>query len=278
MEDADSYCRYDCPPNKRCAAADPNFGCLVGTTRPHLPGQQRCCEVADHDYFLDTVRAISAYGNRHVVVQQNAGTAGVRQALENLLHSLDSGGAPDNPIYNGVLEIVPGQLDPSMIDNLVRVMQAMVPDSGFSVEMAVADIARQPLVWRENRSNFFRSMSTPLQNLPTNALTLASHLEIWARNVSGFNVVSLVLSALANPHPHHTASVQLRLDQGCDPPINRRNIAQIRASMRATRFIGTLTINSLPNPFAADVQLGQFQVAPGKTMNLTAHLCDLTLE
>ena len=233
--------------------------------------------MADNDYFLDTVRAISAYGNRQGVVQQNAGTAGVRQALENLLHNLNSGGAPDNPIYNGILEIIPGQLEPSMIDDLVRVMQAMVPDSGFSVEMTVADIARQPLTWRENRLNFFRSMSAPLQDLPSNALTLASHLEIWARNVSGFKVVSLVLNALANPHPHLMAAVQLRLDQGCDPPINRRNIAQIRAAMRATRFIGTLTINSLPNPFAGEVQLGQFQVAIGKNINLTAHLCELTL-
>lgn len=65
---------------------------VLSAPRCHYPGRPRCCEVDDHHYFIDTVRAILAYGNKPEIVQQNAGTAGVRQALGALLDNVNLGG------------------------------------------------------------------------------------------------------------------------------------------------------------------------------------------
>lgn len=51
----------------------------------------------------------------------------------------------------------------------------------------------------------------------------------------------------------------------------------IGAAMRATRFVGRIVLNSLPNPFEENVELGQFEVAPGKGVRLTAHLLEITI-
>jgi hypothetical protein len=200
MDDT-AYCAYGCPPGKRCPVGDPNLGCLVGAELLHNPGRPRCCEVVDDDYFIDTVRAILAYGNRPEVVQQNAGTAGVRQALQNFLYDMNYGGAPDLPIFDGWLEIQPGQLSPNMIDDLVKLMHKVVPNSGFKVKMDVADIQRQPVTFRENPRNYFVSHDIPFPQLPSNALTIAAHVQVWDRNITGYKAVSLVLNALQNPNP-----------------------------------------------------------------------------
>lgn len=62
--DGHANCAYGCPQSKRCPVADPNLECVVGTTLPNYPGRPRCCEVDDNHYFIDTVRAILAYGNK----------------------------------------------------------------------------------------------------------------------------------------------------------------------------------------------------------------------
>lgn len=274
MDDA-AYCATDCPQGKRCPVADPDIGCFVGTELPNNPGRPRCCEVDGDDRFLDTVRAILRHGNKHSVVQQNAGTAGFRQAFQDFLDSMNVGGPPEDVfIDNGLLEIESGYLEPSTVDDLVKLMHEMVPDSGFKVKMEFDDIERQPVALRENPRNYFMSEKIYLDyDVPSNALTVAAHLQVYALSISGFRAVSLVIHALANPDPWPTADTdtELRLQLGCDPKISRRHVTQLKNAMRSTRFVGRVAINSHPNPFEDDVQLGQSQVAQGRDINVSAH-------
>jgi len=276
MNDA-AYCAYGCPPGKRCHVADPNFGCVLGDELLTNPRRPRCCEVEDHNAFIDTAFAILEAGNSFNVVQQNAGTAGIRQALGALLVSFGIGGHPPQASFYETLTIRPGQFVPRMVDDLVKLLQKMMPDSGFSVDMEIYHIARQPREWRENPNNSFYSMVAPLQNLPSNALTLAATLEVWPRNVTAAKVVSLVLHALANPDPWPTSDVKVRLEHGLTSLINRHHITLLRAAVQTTRFVGRLEISSLPDMCRENVQFGQFQVAPGKDIEVDARTLEITI-
>lgn len=103
-----------------------------------------------------------------------------------------------------------------------------------------------------------------VQRLPPNTLNLAAVLEIWASHATGFRVVSLILNVFADPNPMPTTNIRIRVENQSESKIKRRHVSEINAAMRATRFVGTLTLDSLRNPFEANVQLGHFEVAPGK--------------
>lgn len=280
MNDA-AYCAYGCPGGKLCALGDPNIGCVVGTELLHNPGRPRCCEVDNDYHFLDTVRAILHHGNTPFVVQRNAGTGACRQALGQLLDSINAGGYPAQTfISNGTLDIpTHAQFPTHMIDDMVQLMHMMVPDSGLRVKMEFDDIVRQPLVLREEPRNLFKSHEVPIQQLPNHALTVAARLQVFARGATGAQAVMLVIHALSNPDPstNPATDTELRLEFGCDPKITRRHVTMVRNAMQSTRFVGKVSINSLPNPFQGDVQLGQFQVAAGKDINVSAHGMEITI-
>lgn len=276
MNDA-AYCAYGCPQGKRCPVADPQLGCVVGTALANNPGRPRCCEVDANDHFIDVVRAILTYGSLGQNVLHYPGTAGIRDALQTLLDNMKLGGPSVQNGFSDVLTIHPGQLVPTTIDELVQLLHKMVPISGFSVDMELSHIERQPRAWRANPVNYFYSTRAPLQNLPPNTLTLAAKLEIWPENVSGSQVVALVLNVLANPDPWPTARVELRLEQGCHPLIRRRHITDLRRAMHTTRFVGRITIDGIHRPFAAHVQPGRFVVAPGKQMLITTDVLEITV-
>lgn len=218
--------------------------------------------------FVDRVRAILAYGNHPDIVQQNVGTAGVRQALGDLFDNMKLGGSPAHNVIHQRLKIFHGQLVPSIVDDLVQLLQKKVPDSGFSVDMTIADIARQPRECRENPRNSFKSMVAPLPNLPSNTLTLAATLELWPRNITGFKAVPLLLNALANPDPWPSSNIELRVEQGCTTPINRRHIADLRVAMLATRFVGTIYLHGLPGPFEQTWSWGSLSLHQGHISRL----------
>lgn len=277
MDDA-AYCAYGCPDDKLCPVANPDIGCAFGTELLHNPGRPRCCEV-DNDYrFLDTVRAILSYGNSPGVAQRNAGTGAFRQALGQFLNSINFGGSPGTTfIWHGLLDLnAGGLLEPSMIDDLVQLMHTMVPDSGFKVKMDFADIVRQPVALKEDPRNFFISQEVPLQELPTNALTVAAHLIVRGRDATGAKAISLVLNALANFNPWMNTDTELRLDS-CDPKISPRQVAHLRAAIQSTRIVGKVAITIWSNPFASSVQLGQFEVASGKEMILSENGVEITI-
>lgn len=282
MNDA-GYCNVGCPANSICPVADPNLGCVIGTTRPHNPGTPRCCQVDANFMFMKTVRDILAHGNDLVISQQNVGTVGIRQALGALLQTIDIPGGPsffdDN---HRALIIDPDLVDihdltESHIDDLVQILQKMVPQSGFQAELPFADIQRQPRVWRENLMNTFVSMPTPTLTLPPKALNIAANLDITATQANGPKLVSLFLNALADPDPMPSANTRIRVAAQLASKINRRNIAQIGAAMQATRFVGTLSLISSRYLLKPEVDIGQFQVSPGKSIRLTLHLLEVTI-
>lgn len=282
MNDA-AYCDVGCPANNVCPVADPNLGCVIGTARPHHPGTPRCCQIDANTVFLRTVRDILAHGNHPVTSHQNAGTGGVRQALGSLLQTIDIPAGPSFfPEDHRVLVIEPDLVDlhdltESHIDDLVQILQKMVPDSGFQAELPIADIQRQPRAWRENHRNIFISMPTPTLTLPPRALNLAANLHITATQANGPKLVSLFLNALADPDPMPSANTRIQVTGRLALRINRRNIAQIGAAMRATRFVGTLTLGSFRYLLAPGVGVGHFQVSPGKSIRLTQHLLEVTI-
>lgn len=132
------------------------------------------------------MRDIEAYGNQPHIVQQNQGTNGFRQALYILVQTVD---VPQGPSLfrgdEGALSFPPPPyviqgLTTSLVDDLVRLLHNIVPDSGFEVELKIADIERQPRSSSANPKNCFVIHPTHVQCLPPNALNLAAKLEIRA--------------------------------------------------------------------------------------------------
>lgn len=72
-----------------------------------------------------------------------------------------------------------------------------------------------------------------------------------------------------------TVDTSLRVDHHFAEKIKRRHVEQIKAAMRASRFVGTMALDSLRNPFQQSVALGQFVVAPGKTLGLTPQMFEI---
>lgn len=103
------------------------------------------------------------------------------------------------------------------------------------------------------------------------------YARIMASKYNGDHGGLALINALANPDPWPTSNIELRMEQGCTTLINRRHIAELRAAMLATRFVGTLYLHSLPSPFEQNVHRGQFQVAPGKDIEIGAHNLEITL-
>lgn len=282
--DDDAYCAVGCPPDKLCPATAPHIGCAIGTARPHNSNTPFCCEVDANDVFLSTVKKIEEYGNQPNIRQLNQGSLEFRTKLHLLIRNIHT--PPQGPSLfrpgEDALVFPPDVVDiqgftPGMIDDLIKTVHNMVPDSGFEVHLQVADIRRQPRSWRANPANEFVVFPTPLPQLPQDALLLAANLEIWTSQATGFRVVSLMLNALAEPHPMPTADTSLRVDHHFAQKIKRRHVEQIKAAMRATRFVGTMALNTLRNPFEQNVALGQFLVAPGKTLRLTPQLLEIII-
>lgn len=182
MDDA-ADCAVGCPPNKTCPVASPNLGCVIGTSRPHNPGTPRYCEIDGNDVYISTERDMEAYGNQRHIVQQNQGTLELRQALYVLVQAIDIPQGPsmlrsdDEALSFPRLPYAIQGLTTNMIDDLVRLLHNMVPDSGFEVELQIADIERQPRSWHANPRNCFAVHPTHAQRLPQNALNLAANLE-----------------------------------------------------------------------------------------------------
>lgn len=155
MDDA-AYCAVGCPPNKTCPVADPNLGWVIGISRLHNPGTPRCCELDGNDgAFISTVRDIEEYGNQPHIVQHNPGTVGFRTAFYILVRAMDTSQGPWLlRIGEETLGFPPDVIDIqgftiNIIDDWsdCRTTSCLI-DSGFEIELQIADIERQPWSWR----------------------------------------------------------------------------------------------------------------------------------
>lgn len=258
----EEYCVSRCPQGKICHVADPNLGCLIGSS---LPNTRQCCQFDHNDYFIDRVFAIWRYGNGIDEIN----TRQFRRALGALLYSLRNRirTVPrlDKRIH-GVLVIRPNRFRPSTIDDLVQLMHKVVPGSGFKVIMGVSDIARQPAALRGNPRIVFKSIA-PSANVPHNALTLAARLVVYISDqVTSSGVVALVLNTLRNLNPWPTAHIYVFLKAGCSPLISANQLDEIRYAMSASRFAGNIEINSLSRLFANDVQMESMNISPQRSV------------
>lgn len=68
------------------------------------------------------------------------------------------------------------------------------------------------------------------------------------------------------------ADAVLRVSNHFASQIKRRRIAEMAAGMRETRFVGRILLITEYDPFEEDVELCEFQVAPGKPIFLAPHV------
>lgn len=176
MDDA-AYCAVGCPPNKTCRWPT-RISAASSVHRGHTILVRRVA-VKLMAMTFSSRQSATWNGNQPHIVQQNQGTLELRQALYVLVQAID---IPQGPSLfrsdDGALSFprppyaIQG-LTTNMIDDLVRLLHNMVPDSEFEVELQIADIERQPRSWRANRRNYFAVHPTHAQRLPHNALNLA---------------------------------------------------------------------------------------------------------
>lgn len=266
-------CAADCPVNKYCFASTEGVeGCVVGARmQPNdsvsglqspLRPQKRmrrlssawpdlgddsgtpCCEVDTNATFVNTARAIMDYGEQHAV--QNPGGQKARDALRDIFSAMPPSDGDPGIFRNDELDSRNMNLSQRQLEDLLQLLERIVPHTGYSATLRMEELLRQPLGRRRKPQNKYWAPDVLRNEVPENALVLATYLEIHVSSQMPVpEVVTLVLRALSdqnvNPDHKYNVTLQTRPRPG-DPKITWEDIVLIRDAMESSLFRGTIDL------------------------------------
>ncbi|CAM9472892.1 unnamed protein product, partial [Ectocarpus sp. 6 AP-2014] len=162
MNDA-QYCQHHCPQHILCPVAGAD-GCMIGSAGLQNPGAPLCCEVDNHNVYLNMVRAIYDCGEN----EDRPATADFRADLGALLQSIVIPLGPsmfqnhrlsiDNRM-NGIegMDAIQPNFSQQQEDDLFRLIGITLDAQGTTIDVVATtqDISRQPVARRMHERYIF---------------------------------------------------------------------------------------------------------------------------
>lgn len=219
-----------------------------------------CCMVRADLTFLRTVRNILVYSDQQAQFN-NPGTGNTRDALRQVLASTPQEvNFGVGSFMNGRLTIDVHQFHPRMVDDLIQLLENVLPQTGYIVEGSIPEVQRQPFHRRRKDQNVYWCLSSMRGELPENTLLLATNIRIGVIDqMEGHQVVALVLRAVndrgRNPAE---ARVFLQTHLPLGTKIAKGHIRRIRNAMRTSVFRGRILLDfagDMLSPFEGNVLL-----------------------
>lgn len=241
MADINNPCAAGCPAGEHCFPEHNVEGRFVGTQRLDGAAVVPCCQVQRNLVFLKTARDILAHAE-----QQGLLNPGAVNAINDLRQVVDTM-PPPNPntvslFHGSTLVSWRFHLDQREGADILQLLEGVVLQTGYTVEMPMPDLRRQPLQRRLNPQNSNHSYGVLVHNLPYTALTLATNVRIHvAQAMEANQVVALVLRALNSANPG-TARVIFQTGVPLASNLQRAHIRRITNAMRASAFSGRITL------------------------------------
>lgn len=277
-----NVCAADCPAGKHCFPEDDAQSCVVGSSRVDNAGNN-CCVVDQDVTFLKTARDILAHAQAQAVL--NPGTGSVLNALTAFVNTMPQ--LPQNPgsLFEGSHLTFPAwNVNQQRGEDLVQLLERVVPYTGYSVRLEMADLRRQPLQRRRKHQNRYACYGVTLNELPYDALSLATNLEIRVISVmEAHEVTMLVLRALTNPNQDNLhRRVRLQTNLPLNSEIRRTYIRQVKSAMRLSAFRGIIMVNfngEVHSPIHPNVPRGvqHVQYAGNANVDLVLNVADFGL-
>lgn len=269
-----NVCAAHCPAGKHCFPEDNAQSCVVGSARVDNAGNS-CCVVDQNVMFLKTARDILAHAQAQAVL--NPGTENVRSALTAFVNTMPQLSQNPSMFQGSRFTFIPWMLDEQQGEDLIQLLERVVPQTGYSVELEMADLRAQPLQRRRKPQNRYACNGVTLNELPHDALSLATNLEIHAMSsMEAYEVIVLVLRALNNPNQDN---IRRRVTFQTNLPLNsemrRTYIRQVKSAMRSSAFRGIIIVSfagDVHTPISANVPRGVQHVPYPGANNANADL------
>ena len=272
MEAAD-FCSFGCPPDKACPVADDVLGCIIGSERLHNPGQPRCCEVDNANFYLHTVWGILEYGN--APGNQREETVYIRQALGAMLERLHIGQDQDQSMFieddslyidNHDIGGPAPNFSQSQINDLLKLLHIMSGERRI-VDISTDDVLRLERELLQEKFTFFMH-DAPADN--DNILYLADDTFVFFRNIEGYRLASIISKALTERNPFALTKVTIHIGT-LDSRVNKHHIRMMKGAMRKSRFRGSIHVQGMDGLFNENVQTEVTNVADqlGVTKTIT---------
>lgn len=217
-----------------------------------------CCSADTIAEFLKTAQDIVRCGERQTAV--NPGALRAKDAMTTILDKIHVPEAGVSKFHHDTLFIASNVFSANMKEELLKLLDILLPNSGYSIVCTTAFLLTQPVQRLHRQETKYIVRQRSASDLPLSSLTLATNLKIVVEgSMKRVLLEVLVTKALSNETPSpHDADIRLVLNSKLPTKICTGFLRRITREISASRFRGTISAE-----FKSNTNILEPNVKPG---------------
>lgn len=230
------------------------------------------CSVDTIAEFLKTAQDIVRCSQSY-----NTGTVRAKDAMTTILNKIHVPEAGVSKFHHDTLFIASNLFSASMKEELLKLLDSLLPTSVYSIVCTIGFLLTQPLQRLHRQETKYIVRQRSASDLPLSSLTLATNLKIVVEgSMKRVLLEVLVTKALSNETPcPHGADIRLILNSKLPTKFCAGFLRRITREIRASRFRGTISAE-----FKSNANVLEPSIKPGgrRFVGLEGSACVLQLQ